>query len=70
MKPCNRCDEWLPLSAYYADRRNSDGRQGACKGCERERQRAAYQRKHGLPEDAWRLGWRARNEFGQFARAR
>lgn len=40
-KPCTTCGRTLPLTAFYADRRRSDGRIGECKEC-----RCAYQRRY------------------------
>jgi hypothetical protein len=33
MKSCNKCKTTKPLSSYYADSRNKDGRKGVCKEC-------------------------------------
>jgi WhiB family redox-sensing transcriptional regulator len=32
-KPCNACGETKPLTAFYTDKRATDGRQGRCKAC-------------------------------------
>ena len=39
VKPCTACDKPLPLSAFAADRRASDGRQSMCRTCQVTRRR-------------------------------
>ena len=43
MKTCNKCGETKPLAAYYSDNRNNDGKQGACKICMTNSQKAYRQ---------------------------
>lgn len=35
-KRCCRCKQTKPLTEFYRDQRNSDGRQSRCKGCHAE----------------------------------
>jgi hypothetical protein len=46
MKPCSRCDSWLPNAAYYADPRNRDGLAGSCKECQRAAARESSRRRY------------------------
>jgi len=39
VKPCTACSKPLPLSAFAADRRASDGRQSMCRTCQVTRRR-------------------------------
>jgi predicted RNA-binding protein with PUA-like domain len=62
MKPCKRCDEWLPLSAYYADSRLRDGRCSTCKDCMKEASREWHARNY-VARNTMR---QARDSFGRF----
>lgn len=64
MKPCNACDSWLPLTAYYVDARNNDGRSGTCIECQRDAARERHRTTY-IPLNTMR---QARNTSGQFTR--
>lgn len=38
MKKCNKCKVEKPLKEFYIDRVNTDGRNGICAKCEREKE--------------------------------
>jgi len=38
-KRCSTCGHDLPVTAFYRDRRNRDGRYSECKACIRERRK-------------------------------
>lgn len=65
MKPCTRCDSWLPASSFYADARNRDGLSGACRDCQRAAARASSQRRY-VVKGTMR---QPRSFDGKFARA-
>lgn len=65
MKPCSGpCGSWLPMSAYYLDPRNSDGRAGSCKECQRAAARESSRRRY-VVKGTMR---QRRDAFGQFVR--
>lgn len=60
MKKCTKCGKHKPLDAYYADRRNKDGRVSECKDCFAARSRGVYEkRKNQYVERS--MKWRADN---------
>ena len=34
MKTCPRCEQTLPLSCFFNDKKRKDGKRGRCKACE------------------------------------
>ena len=55
-KRCKRCDELLPMSAYFRDRSVPDGRQRRCKECVEDRYRGKEPKKIAALLRAWGEG--------------
>jgi len=47
-KACTVCKEVQPISAFYKEAKNRDGRQGKCKTCEQKRTKEYTRTKEGL----------------------
>lgn len=45
MKKCNKCKVEKPLNEFYIDRINTDGRNGICAKCEKEKDRIRREEK-------------------------
>lgn len=59
-KHCARCDAWLPLSSYHANRRNWDGLHAYCRSCMADGAKQRYAREgERLAEQA--KAWRKAN---------
>lgn len=63
-KQCRKCQEVLPLDAFYTKKSGTHGRAGQCKECELERQRQWRQ----VPENRERINARVKRYWQTYDR--
>ena len=61
MKFCPKCEKTLDFSSFYKNKGRSDGYQGYCKDCKKQRDRQ-YDSEHREKVNAYARGHRAKNK--------